>query len=145
MIQTYDHLQKQTRAINEELSGTTFIQKIYSTSFLLCLSLRSTGKTRYLYIGRGSGIEGLWLGEEKPISFLRKRDAFLEYFRKHLSSTQFMKIEQDVNDRIVSLVYLKWGAENRLSLFYKGRKLYFSHHFQSMDICQDRNALPCMQ
>lgn len=42
-----------------------------------------------------------------------------------------MKIEQDVNDRIVSLVYLKWGAENRLSLFYKGRKLYFSHHFIS--------------
>ena len=95
------------------------------------MSLRQTGKTNYLYIGRGSGNEGVWLGDEKPESFLRKRDAFLEYFRKFLSATQFDSIELDSSDRILTILYRKWGVNNKLSLFYKGRKLYFAHLFYS--------------
>ncbi len=91
--------------------------------------MRSVGKTYYLYIGRGSGFEGLWLSEEKPESFLRKRDTFLEYIRKFLSATQFIELEVDSQDRIVLLKYQKWRVENTLALFYKGRRLYFSHHF----------------
>lgn len=124
-------MQKQTSIINELQDGTVFIQKIYSTSHFLCLSLRSVGKTQYLYIGRGGGYEGIWVADEKPISFLRKRDAFLEYLRKFLSATQFLELTMDTEDRIFTLKYNKWRVTNQLSFFYKGRRLYFAHQFYS--------------
>lgn len=124
-------MQKQTSIINGLQEGTVFIQKIYSTSLFLCFSLRAVGKTLYLYIGRGGGYEGIWIGDEKPVSFLRKRDAFLEYNRKFLSATQFSEICLDSNDRIVTLKYVKWRVTNQLSFFYKGRRLYFAHQFYS--------------
>ena len=115
--------------MNDSAIGSVFIQKIYSTSFYLSLSLRIPGKTMNLYIGRGHGKEGIWLDDKKPESFLRKRDKFLEYFRKHLSSAQFEKIEIDSKDRIFSINYLKWGHVNKLYVFYNARNLYFCHHF----------------
>ena len=91
--------------------------------------MRAVGRTHYLYIGRGRGHEGIWLSSEKPEPFLRKRDTFLEYIRKFLSATQFMALEIDEEDRIIKLKYQKWRVENTFAIFYKGRSLYFSHHF----------------
>lgn len=129
MIQSYNQLQSQIKLVNEISDDPIFIQKIYSTSFYICLSLRARGKTWYLYIGRGHGKEGIWLDDKKPESFLRKRDRFLEYFRKHLGASQFKSIEIDPLDRIFAVEYYKWGHINKLYIFYNARNLYFSHHF----------------
>lgn len=106
-----------------------FIQKIYSSSYFLCLTIRLIGKSKFLYIGRGSGNEGLWFSDLRVESFLRKRDKFLEYLRKHLSSTSFNSISYDTDDRIFSLNYDKWGRVNRFYFFYNARNLYFANLF----------------
>ena len=115
--------------INNLLDGQVFIQKIYSSAFYVCFNLRSVGVTHQLYFGRGHGYEGAWIAEEPLQSFLRKRDVFLEYLRKHCSGSTFLKLSLDDKDRIVSLHYQKWGRENILSLFYRGRELLFSHYY----------------
>ncbi len=91
--------------------------------------MRFPGKTKYLYLGRGSGKEGIWIDEVKPEPFLRKQDKFLEYFRKHLGSSSFRGVEVDSKDRIFSINYAKWGRINRFLIFYKARNLYFANHF----------------
>lgn len=87
------------------------------------------GKTWYLYLGRGHGKEGVWISEKKPESFLRKRDRYLEYLRKHLESSQFKQLILDDQDRIISLEYFKWGHINKFFIFYNARNLYFCHHY----------------
>ena len=111
--------------------GNTYIQKIYSTSRYICISLRSMGATRFLYFGRGNGYEGIWLSELRPESFLRKQDAFLEYIRKMLGGAIFDGIEVDEKDRVLSIKYLKHRNRNYFNLFYGGRNLYFSNYFYS--------------
>lgn len=88
-----------------------------------------TGKTYFLYLGRGHGKEGIWIDDKRPESFLRKRDKFLEYFRKHVSSAQFDKLEMDSKDRIFAINYFKWGHVNKMLLFYNARNLYFAHFY----------------
>ncbi len=90
MIQYYRDLESQVKAIQSEGLTGGQIQKIYSTSQLVSLSIRIPGKTWSLYLGRGSGIEGFWLGDSPPPSHLRRKDNFLEYLRRHLSSCTFL-------------------------------------------------------
>lgn len=129
MIQSYEQLQQQVNLVPFNKNESTFIQKIYSSSYYLCLSLRYQGKTNFLYIGRGAGHEGVWFSELRLESFLRKRDKFLEYIRKHLSSTSFAGLEMDRKDRIFKLKYHKWGRVNSFYYFYNARNLYFANHF----------------
>lgn len=91
--------------------------------------MRYVGESKYLYLGRGSGYEGLWQSPIRVESFLRKRDKFLEYIRKHLSSTMIKSISMDELDRIFSIDYAKWGRINKFCVFYNARNLYFSNHF----------------
>jgi predicted ribosome quality control (RQC) complex YloA/Tae2 family protein len=106
------------------------IQKLYSTAFYISLSIRAPGKTWHLYFGRGSGKEGLWLHNSPPPSALRRKDTFLEYLRRHLSSCSFLDVSLDVHDRIAKLTYQKFGQEQSFLWFWKGRKLYFIHYYQ---------------
>lgn len=130
MIQYYLDLQNQVKAVRDkELAGGQ-IQKIYSTAFYLSLAIRTPGKTWYLYLGRGGGYEGIWLHDQQPPSELRKKDNFLEYFRRHLSSCSLLDLELDKQDRIIRLAYQKFGEVHSLLLFWRARKLYFAHHFQ---------------
>ncbi len=129
MIQSHQQLINQTQSIPYESGESIYIQKIYSSSYYLCFSLRYQGKTTFLYLGRGAGHEGVWLSEHRVESFLRKRDKFLEYIRKHLSSTSFAGIEVDELDRIVLLKYHKWGRVNKFYFFYNARNLYFANYF----------------
>lgn len=138
MIQTYYLIQKQIERLNGGIKEKTFIQKIYSSASTICLCARTPGKTIYIYFGRGKGVEGLWVDDKNIPSELRKIDRFLEYLRKYLSSCQLLGLELDERDRIIKLNYQKWGRENYLYLFYKGRELYFAHYFyneklESMD------------
>lgn len=130
MIQYYLDLQKQVKAISEQLLTYGQIQKIYSTAFFISFSIRTPGKTWHLYLGRGGGYEGVWLDEGSPPSVLRRKDNFLEYLRRHISSCSFVSLDLDENDRIIKLDYQKFGQLQSILFFWKARKLYFVHYFQ---------------
>jgi predicted ribosome quality control (RQC) complex YloA/Tae2 family protein len=130
MIQYYLDLEKQVKAVNDRGLAYGQIQKIYSTAFYVSFSIRSPGKTWHIYLGRGAGQEGVWLGEEPPPSVLRRKDNFLEYLRRHLSSCSFVALSLDKFDRIVKLDYQKFGQLQSILFFWRARKLYFLHHFQ---------------
>lgn len=130
MIQYYLDLEKQVKTIKETRLSQGQIQKIYSTAFFISMAIRTPGKTWHLYLGRGAGQEGLWLHDAAPLSALRKKDNFLEYMRRHLSSCSFIDVDLDSRDRIVAIRYQKFGEVQSLLLFWKGRKLYFLHHYQ---------------
>jgi len=115
------------------------VQKIYSTAHLICLVMRFPGRTRYVYIGRGSGHEGIWEGEKIPHSFLRVRDKFLEYFRKHLGLSRCYDFILDENDRILTIPYFKprvtqQDRKSYLSLFWRGRQLFFMNVYYNGEI-----------
>ncbi len=130
MIQYYRDLESQVKTIQKaDLSGGQ-IQKLYSTAYFVSLSVRVPGKTQVIYLGRGSGIEGVWLDEITPPSILRRKDIFLEYLRRHLSSCTFLGMEIDPHDRIIKLDYQKFGMKQSLLLFWKSRKLYFVHAYR---------------
>ena len=132
MIQYYLDLKKQVKTVEDARLSYGHIQKIYSTAFYVSLSIRAPGKTYYLYLGRGGGQEGVWLHESPPPSALRRKDNFLEYFRRHLSSCSFVELSIDQYDRIVKLDYQKFGQIQSLLLFWKARKLYFIHYYQDL-------------
>lgn len=129
MIQYYKNLESQVSKINFESPPGGQIQKIYSTSNLISLAIRSPGKTNHVYFGRGSGTEGVWISSSAPKSVLRRKDTFLEYLRRHLSSCTFLGLELDPSDRIVNLRYQKYGQEESFLWFWMSRKLYFIHYF----------------
>jgi predicted ribosome quality control (RQC) complex YloA/Tae2 family protein len=129
MIQYYLDLEKQVKVLRDNNLNQGQIQKIYSTSFYISLTIRALGKNWHLFLGRGGGFEGLWLSDQAPPSSLRRKDTFLEYLRKHLSSCGFLGISIDQYDRIIKLEYLKYGQKNSFLWFWKGRQLYFLHHF----------------
>lgn len=130
MIQYYRDLESQVKAIQVASLAGGQIQKIYSTSFFVSLSVRIPGKTWSIFLGRGSGMEGVWLDDVTPPSILRRKDNFLEYLRRHLSSCTFAGITLDPYDRIVKLDYQKFGMIQSLLLFWKARKVYFLHTYR---------------
>lgn len=130
MIQYYLDLEKQVKAINDVRLAYGQIQKIYSTAFFISFSIRTPGKTWHLYLGRGNGQEGIWISEVAPASVLRRKDNFLEYLRRHLSSCSLVDLELDQYDRILKLSYQKFGQLHSILFFWKARKLYFVHYYQ---------------
>jgi predicted ribosome quality control (RQC) complex YloA/Tae2 family protein len=130
MIQYYLDLERQVKAVDNQGLSYGQIQKIYSTAFYISFSIRTPGKTNYLYIGRGGGHEGVWCGERAPVTAIRRKDNFLEYFRKHMSSCSFISLELDKSDRIVKFNYQKFGQIQSFLFFWRARKLYFLHHYQ---------------
>lgn len=95
---------------------------------------RKPGKTFSLFLGRGGGYEGIWLEDLKVESNLRKRDQFLEYLRKYLTTSYVIEISQSEDDRIIYLKYGKNKKENVFAFFYLGRKLYFAHQYYDLKI-----------
>lgn len=101
------------------------IQKIYSTSHFICINLRFPGKSRNIYLGRGGGFEGFWEGSDKPKSSLRVRDRYLDYLRRYLTSGLVSAVHVDKKDRILVLVFQRFGLKNYFMVFWSGRKSYF--------------------
>lgn len=130
MIQYYRDLESQVKTIHEAHLAGGQIQKIYSTAYFVTFSVRVPGKTWSLFLGRGAGMEGIWLDEITPPSLLRRKDVFLEYLRKHLSSCTLLGVELDRHDRILKLDYQKFGMKQSLLLFWKARKAYFVHAYR---------------
>lgn len=129
MIQYYRDLENQVKTIRDKNLEYGQIQKMYSTAYYISIAIRVPGKTHYLYLGRGGGHEGIWLSDSAPIAILRRKDNFLEYFRRHLSACSFLNLTLDKKDRIVCINYQKFGSKQSILLFWRGRKLYFLHHF----------------
>ncbi len=119
--------------MNDTINDNVYLQKIYSSSYFICFTMRLIGESKYLYIGRGSGYEGVWCDGARVESFLRKRDKFLEYIRRHLSSTMIKSMTIDESDRIFSIDYAKWGRINKFTFFYNARNLYFANFFFDPD------------
>ena len=128
MIQCREELRKEIGKITP-IVGRCYIQKIYSSSTLICLSARFLGKGHFLYLGRGHGVEGFWVDDKRVPVELRRSDRFLEYLRKYLSSSEMLDIFQVLNDRCLQIVYRAYGHENSFIFFWKGRKLYFLNYF----------------
>ncbi len=116
--------------MSEYIQSHGQIQKIYSTAYYICFTIRRPGQTIGLYFGRGGGYEGVWLGKSAPPSEIRQRDTFLEYFRRYLSWCTMLDLRLDESDRIVALDYQKYGVKNSFLWFWKGRKLYFVHYYK---------------
>jgi predicted ribosome quality control (RQC) complex YloA/Tae2 family protein len=129
MIQNYNSLKYQVESINIEFGDIGQIQKIYSSAYLVDITIRFPGITRHLYFGRGGGTEGLWSSTEKVPSELRKIDKLLEYLRRYISGCTFQKLEIDHADRCICIVYSRAGHRCGLYLFYAGRDLYFANHY----------------
>lgn len=112
--------------INDKLrlnSGSyAHIQKIFSSTRYLSLSLRIPGHSVELMLGRGSGYEGLWLLDKPIPSSLRIRDHYLEYLRKQLTGGMLVKLELDPNDRVLYFHFQKYGKPHLFIVFYKGRE-----------------------
>lgn len=103
------------------------VQKIYSTHHFLCLCLRFPGHSVYLYLGRGGGHEGIFVGHRPPPSVLRVRDRYLEYWRKYLVGAYLHPLQLADGDRVLHFHYSRAEEHGLLSLFIKGRQLYFAH------------------
>ncbi len=86
-----------------------------------------------LYLGRGSHYEGFWSSIDTPPPELRIKDRFLEYLRKALISSKIRLIKIDESDRALYIPYFKSKKINCLSLFWKGRDLYFQNIFLEGD------------
>jgi len=130
MIQFYSDLKNQVKEIKDKNLSGGQIQKIYSTAFYISMGIRTPGKTWWLYIGRGGGYEGLWVDDTPPPSEIRRKDTFLEYLRRHISSCGFLGISLDQSDRIIRIDYQKYGSQQSLLMFWKARQTYFLHHYQ---------------
>ena len=100
MIQNLTTIKDQIDKLNMIIGDKAQIQKIYSTSIFFVLSLRIPGQTLYLYCGRGAGYEGIYWSDSPPAPILRKKDKFIEYLRKYLSSCYISRFCCDEKDRV---------------------------------------------
>lgn len=128
MIARYSQIQQQVEMIAQTINRPGHIQKIFSTSRYLCFQVRVPGKNISIYVGRGGGCEGVWLGESIPQSFLRKRDRWLEWCRKNFSSSLLLNIKMDPLDRGIVLETQKGGVVHSLYISWVGRHCYFALH-----------------
>ena len=134
MIKNYNELRQRVNLFNHSFESQSaekivlaHIQKIYSTHHYLAFSIRFPGKSQTLYLGRGSGHEGIHVRNALPPSPLRIRDRFLEYVRKYLVGSYLHPMIMASGDRVIHLPYSRAGAKSYLSLFYRGRALYYAH------------------
>jgi hypothetical protein len=126
MIARYSQIQQQVTVLAASLSRPGHVQKMYSTSRYLCLQIRVGGKNISLYLGRGGGHEGMWLGEKIPDSFLRLRDRWLEWCRKNFSSSLLLAVSMDPLDRGVAFDMQKGGDKQTFHVAWLGRNCYFA-------------------
>jgi predicted ribosome quality control (RQC) complex YloA/Tae2 family protein len=126
LICFYHQIEDSIKKIKQELPWPVHIQKIYSSSRFISLQVYAKGKAHHILFGRGHGFEGIWLHHQMIPSEIRQKDKFLEFLRKNLTSMWLSDIQLHQNDRRVDLIFKRSGQDEILSLFWKGRELYFS-------------------
>jgi predicted ribosome quality control (RQC) complex YloA/Tae2 family protein len=140
MIQNISAINYQIQKIQSILSqyagsshSSCHIQSVYGTAKSFGFSIRIPGETFWVYFGRGSGSEGIWILEDKPPKEIRLSDNFLRFIKKHLIGGRLISIQLPFNDRLINLSYYKNGGFNQFYLFYRGRDLYFAHCEQILE------------
>ena len=127
--QTLQEMQQNVDNINGLIgeSGPLAIQKIYSTHHIIFLSCRAPGRSIILGLGRGGGYEGLWISPQMPLSENRTKDRYLEYLRKNVKGRTLTELKLVGKDRILEFYIRKKNEEALFSIFFLGRKSYFSY------------------
>lgn len=129
MTQNYNDIFTFVTEVSEKICkkniSNAIIQKINSGPHLICFHIRIPGKTMYIYMGRGKGIEGLWFHSTQIPAWVRVRDKFLEHLRAHLVGARLNEIIVDEQDRIVIFKYTLRGNNGIYQFFWSGRKFYF--------------------
>ncbi|MBF0300125.1 MAG: DUF814 domain-containing protein [Oligoflexia bacterium] len=131
MIQKLFELQNEVNLFKNEFnpSEPAQIQKLFSTGRFICITIRLKGITKYLYLGRGKGYEGLYIGESLPPKELRIKDNFLEYLRKYLVSARLIDLKVDPQDRILIMNYKYMGYSGCMLFFWSARQFYLSNFY----------------
>ncbi|MBF0361437.1 MAG: DUF814 domain-containing protein [Oligoflexia bacterium] len=129
MIQKLFELQNIVTNLKKDLKSfeSAQIQKLFSTGRYICITVRVRGATKYLYLGRGKGYEGLLIGESLPPKELRIRDIILEYLRKYLVSARLLDMKVDPMDRVLILKYKYQNSVGQMLFFWGGRQLYLAN------------------
>lgn len=126
MIQNLSTLVSQVELINLSLEEGAFVQKIQSTPTTFCIRARIPGDSLFIHIGRGRGVEGLWLEEAAPEKEYRVKDRFDDWLKKNLIGLRINKMTCDKEQRIIHIDLTSKDKKYLFSLFYKGRALNFS-------------------
>ena len=126
MIQNLSTLASQVKLINLRLEEGAFVQKIQSTPTTFCIRARVPGDSLFIHIGRGKGVEGLWLEEVGPQKEFRIKDRFDDRLKKNLMVLRINKITCDQEQRLLNIELSSKEKKCLFSLFYKGRSLNFS-------------------
>lgn len=121
------------------------VQKVYSTPHFSCLGLRVPGETIIVYLGKGSGYEGLYLGKTYPDPSLRNIDYFTEYLRKSLRGGVIYDIELDQWDRSIAIHYIMGKMRNKMLFFWKAREFHVVHEIQTVQGDFDIHKFWCRQ
>lgn len=126
MIQGLSQLTSAVELIKLDLDGKVQIQKIQSTPTTFCLRLRLMGKTCFYHIGRGRGVEGLWVTDKPPEVNIRIKDKFDDWLKKNLKNSMLKSIETHAKYRAIKFGLLNRESEDSFFFYYKGRRLYFA-------------------
>lgn len=132
MIQSYRQLAENIQSFNQIIEEKpAHIQKVFSTAYVVEISIRLPGETQYLVLGRGRQVEGLLFENQRIPASHRRQDKFLSYLRKVLVGSLLIQLEMDQRDRAFCLHYQRWGRRNKLYFFYNGKSLSFFNFFYS--------------
>lgn len=94
---------------------------------MLVLNVRIPGKTIHLGIGRGNEYCGVWSMEKNvPSTHRIVKDRILEYLRSNIQGKNLVDLSCDEKDRCIKLTF---HDHSEILLFWKGRRLHFSHTF----------------
>ncbi len=125
MIQNLATLEFQSKKLNKKIQEGAFIQKVQSTPTTFTLRVRIPGETLVIHLGRGRGVEGMWLDETPPHKDFRIKDRFDDWLKNNLIGQKITKVETDKKYRILNFNLISKRGNTLFSLFYKGRNLNF--------------------
>lgn len=108
------------------------VQRVISTPHFLCLQCRVTGETFYLYLGRGASYQGVYLSHKKPPVDLRVKDRYLDFARKFWRNSYLISVDKDQKDRVFSFLAQTKQYQVRVSLFWRGRDLFFTQVYKDL-------------
>ncbi|MBK23741.1 MAG: hypothetical protein CME70_07015 [Halobacteriovorax sp.] len=125
MIQNHSTLKYQVEHLNKKLSSGAFIQKVQSTPTTFTFRARTPGSTQIIHLGRGKGVEGLWVDEIPPKKEYRIKDRFDDWLKNNLIGQKIVKLSVDNNYRMIIFDLESKSGMAIFAVFYKGRNLNF--------------------
>lgn len=98
------------------------VQKIYACPFFYSFKIRSPGKTRYLYIGKGRFSKNIFLCEKRIDSEHRRKDSYLEKLRKEFLGSRLVNVSEESGFYIFG--FENAGLDKKLLFSFRENLLY---------------------